>query len=100
MEKLKPIGDTVFIRRESYKLQSEAGILLQSISVKKPTTGIVVAAGPGTVTKYGTLKPLDVKEGDKVIFEECFTNHTREVNGESLLVVSEEKLLAVINETA
>lgn len=98
-EVIKPLRDHVFIRRQEYKLQSEAGILLQSISVKKPITGTVVACGNGTVNKYGTKRSLDVKAGDRVIFEECFTNESREVNGEELLVVREDKIIAVIEET-
>ncbi|CAL9982298.1 co-chaperonin GroES [Vibrio phage D81] len=98
-ENIRPLSDHVFIRRQEYALQSDAGILLNSISVKKPTTGIVVAAGKGVVSKNGTLRPLDVKEGDRVIFEECFSHELREVNGEELLVMREDKVLAVIVKT-
>lgn len=98
-ESIRAIGDHVFIRRQEYKLQSEAGILLGSISVKKPTTGVVVAAGKGITNGRGILKPLDVNKGDRVIFEDCFSNEVREVNGEELLVMREENILAVIVKT-
>lgn len=98
-ESIKPINDYVFIRREKYKLQSDAGIILQSISVKKPTTGVVVAAGPGTVNDQGILKETDVKKGDRVVFEECFTNAIENINGEELVVVREKMVIAVIENT-
>lgn len=98
-EVIKPLNDHVFIRRQEYKLQSEAGILLGSISVEKPRTGVVVAAGDGKVNEQGERMPLDVKAGDRVIFEECFSNESREVNGEELLVMREDKVLAVIVKT-
>lgn len=98
-ESIRTVGDNVIIRRQEFKLQSEAGILLSSISVEKPRTGVVVAVGNGKVNARGIIKKLDVKPGDRVIFEDCFSNETIEVNNEKLLVMGEDNVLAVIVKT-
>ena len=93
--KIRPLHDRVLIRREEEETKTAGGIVLPDSAAEKPQRGEVIAVGKGKVNDSGEVRPLDVKEGDKVIFGQ-FAGNTVKVEGEELLIMSENEILAVI----
>ena len=92
---IRPLHDRVLVRREEEETKSAGGIVLPGSAAEKPSRGVVIAAGKGKVNEKGELRPMDVKAGDKVIFGQ-YAGNTVKVNGEELLIMSENEILAVI----
>lgn len=92
---LKPLGDRVVLKAEDEE-QTVGGIVLASNAKNKPTTGKVVAVGPGKVLDNGQVRELSVKEGDKVLFDK-YAGSEVEYNGEKFLVVHENDLVAIVD---
>ena len=65
---LKPIADRIVVRREAAQDKTAGGILLPDTAKNKPQRGVVVAVGPGKMKPDGTRAPMQLKEGDKVLF--------------------------------
>jgi chaperonin GroES len=93
--KLRPLHDRVVIRRVEEETKTAGGILLPGSAAEKPSQGEVVAAGNGVVAENGTVRPLDVKVGDKVLFGQ-YSGSTVKVNGEEFLIMKESEIFAVI----
>jgi chaperonin GroES len=93
--KIRPLHDRVVIRREEEETKTSGGIVLPGSATEKPSRGEVVAVGNGKLQDNGEVRPLDVKKGDKVIFGQ-FAGNTVKVDGEELLIMSENEILAVI----
>ncbi|MFP5430952.1 MAG: co-chaperone GroES [Gammaproteobacteria bacterium] len=93
--KLRPLHDRVVIRRVEEETKTAGGILLPGSAAEKPSQGEVVAAGNGVVTENGTVRPLDVKVGDKVLFGQ-YSGSTVKVNGEEFLIMKESEIFAVV----
>lgn len=93
--KLRPLHDRVVIRRVEEETKTAGGILLPGSAAEKPSQGEVLAAGNGVITENGTVRPLDVKVGDKVLFGQ-YSGSTVKVNGEEFLIMKESEIFAVI----
>lgn len=93
--KLRPLHDRVVIRRVEEETKTAGGILLPGSAAEKPSQGEVVAAGNGVVAENGTVRPLDVKVGDKVLFGQ-YSGSTVKVNGDEFLIMKESEIFAVI----
>ncbi len=93
--KIRPLHDRVVIRREEEETKTAGGIVLPDSAAEKPQRGEVIAVGNGKVNDSGDVRPLDVKVGDKVIFGQ-FAGNTVKVDGEELLIMTENEILAVI----
>ncbi len=93
--KLRPLHDRVVIRRVEEETKTAGGILLPGSAAEKPSQGEVIAAGNGSITENGTVRPLDVKVGDKVLFGQ-YSGSTVKVNGEEFLIMKESEIFAVI----
>ena len=93
--KLRPLHDRVVIRRVEEETKTAGGILLPGSAAEKPSQGEVVAAGNGVVAENGTVRPLDVKVGDKVLFGQ-YSGSTVKVNGEEFLIMKESEIFAVV----
>jgi len=93
--KIRPLHDRVLIRREEEETKTAGGIVLPGSAAEKPSRGEVIAAGNGKVNEDGDVRPLDVKVGDKVIFGQ-YAGSKVKVDGEELLIMSENEILAVI----
>jgi chaperonin GroES len=95
--KLKPLGDRIVVRREEAEEKTAGGILLPDSAKNKPQRGQVLAVGAGHLLKDGTRRPLQVKEGDKVLFTtwagEEYKQHR---TGDNILLMREEDVLAVL----
>ncbi|MFN3713998.1 MAG: co-chaperone GroES [Alcanivoracaceae bacterium] len=92
---IRPLHDRVLVRREEEETKTAGGIVLPGSAAEKPSRGVVIAAGKGKVNEKGEVRPIDVKAGDKVIFGQ-YAGNTVKVNGEELLIMSENEILAVI----
>ncbi len=94
--KIKPLGDRIVIRRDDAEETSTGGILLPDSARNKPQKGKVLAVGPGHLLKDGSRRPLQVKEGDAVLFTNWAGDEFKESRGENILLMREEDVLAVL----
>ena len=88
-------GPRVLIRLDEVPETTAGGIILSSETVEKPQTGVVVATGTGRLLASGEIVPVEVLEGERIIFAK-YTGTTLDYNGESLLLVMESDILAVV----
>ena len=95
--KLKPLGDRIIVRRTESSDKSRGGVYLPDNAKEKPQRGTVLAVGPGKLLKDGTRRPLQVREGDRVLFTAWAGDEFKEKSsGETILVMHEEDVLAVV----
>ncbi len=92
--KIKPLGNRVIIQRNE-AITSKGGILLPEAAKEKPKQGTVIATGPGKTDDQGKLHPMDVKEGDQVLFS-SYAGTEYKTDSEELVILSEEDILAII----
>ena len=93
---IRPLHDRVLVRREEEETKSAGGIVLPGSAAEKPSRGEVIAVGNGKITENGDVRPLDVKVGDTVIFDQYARTAPVKVEGEELLIMSEAEILAVV----
>ncbi len=93
--KIRPLHDRVIIKRMEDERTSPGGIVIPDSATEKPIRGKVVAVGKGKITDSGSVRALDVKRGDKVLFGK-YSGTEVKVDGEDLLVMREEDIMAVI----
>jgi chaperonin GroES len=96
--KVKPLGDRIVIKRFEASEKTAGGILLPDSARNKPQKGKVLNVGPGKMLKDGTRRPLQVKEGDVVLFTNWAGDEFKQTHGDNILLMREEDVLAVINE--
>jgi chaperonin GroES len=97
--KIRPLGDRIVIRRFEAQEKTAGGILLPETAKNKPQKGKVLAVGPGRLLKDGTRRPLQVKEGDTVLFTTWAGDEFKEgQKSENILLMREEDVLAVLDE--
>ncbi|CAI8960571.1 chaperonin GroES [Pseudomonas sp. BT76 TE3572] len=94
--KLRPLHDRVVIRRSEEEKKTAGGIVLPGSAAEKPNQGEVLAVGPGKVLDNGEVRALSVKVGDKVVFGPYSGSNTVKVDGEDLVVMAENEILAVV----
>jgi len=94
--KIRPLHDRVVVRRKEEEQTSAGGIVLPGSAKEKPNEGVVVAVGTGKILDNGESRPVDVKEGDVVVFGKYAGSDTIEVNGEELVILSEGDIKAVV----
>jgi chaperonin GroES len=95
--KLKPLGDRIIVRRTEAADKSAGGVIIPDAAKQKPQRGTVLAVGPGKMLKDGTRRPLQVREGDRVLFTAWAGDEFKEKSsGETILVMHEEDVLAVV----
>ena len=92
---IRPLHDRVIIKRMEEERTSPGGIVIPDSATEKPIRGEVVAVGKGKIMENGDVRPLDVKVGDKVLFGK-YSGTEVKVDGEDLLVMREEDVMAVI----
>ena len=92
--KIRPLHDRVIVRRMEEERTSAGGIVIPDSATEKPAQGEIVAVGNGQITDNG-VRALDVKVGDQVMFGK-FSGTEVKVDGEELLVMREEDIVAVI----
>ena len=89
---IKPLGDKVVVKPAKVEEKTESGIILPGSAQEKPHQGTVIAVGPGTRDDKGNHIPLDVKEGDRVIYGK-FGGVDLKYDNEEYVVLSEKDIL-------
>lgn len=92
---LRPLHDRVIVKRLDQETKTASGIVIPETAAEKPDQGEVLAVGPGKKDDKGALITLDVKVGDRVLFGK-YAGQTVKVDGDELLVMREEDLMAVV----
>jgi chaperonin GroES len=93
--KLRPLHDRVIVKRVEEERMSAGGIVIPDSATEKPIRGEILAVGNGKILENGEKRDLDVKAGDKVLFGK-YSGTEVKVEGEELLVMREEDIMAVI----
>jgi chaperonin GroES len=93
--KIRPLHDRVIVKRLEEERTSPGGIVIPDSATEKPIQGKIVAVGKGKILEDGNVRPLDVKVGDKILFGK-YSGTEVKVDGDDLLVMREEDVMAVI----
>jgi chaperonin GroES len=93
--KMRPLQDRVIIKRVKEEERTKGGLIIPDTAKEKPIEGLVVAVGNGKVLEDGTVKKLDVKEGDRVLFGK-YSGTEVKIDGEEHLIMREDDILGVI----
>jgi chaperonin GroES len=92
---IRPLHDRIIVRRLEEERKTSSGIVIPDTAAEKPDQGKVIAIGTGKVTEDGTVRPLQVKVGDRILFGK-YSGQTVKVQGEELLVMREEDVMGVV----
>jgi chaperonin GroES len=93
--KFRPLHDRVLIRRVEAQNKSSGGIIIPDTAKEKPQEGEVVSAGTGARADDGTITPLDVKAGDKILFGKWSGTEVK-IDGEDLIIMKESDILGIV----
>ena len=92
---IRPLQDRVVVRRTEEETKSARGIVLPGSATEKPSQGEVLAVGPGKKLDSGSVQPVDLKAGDKVLFGQ-YAGNTVKIDGEELLIMNESEVFGVV----
>jgi chaperonin GroES len=93
--KIRPLEDRILVRPEEGQETTVSGIVIPDTAKEKPQEGTVLAIGPGKRSDTGDLIPIDVKEGDRVMYSKYGGTEIK-VDGEELLILSSRDVLAIV----
>jgi chaperonin GroES len=93
--KFRPLYDRVLVKRLNSEEKTSGGIIIPDSAQEKPMEGKIIAVGTGTKTEDGTIIPLDVKIGDRILFGKWSGNEVK-LNGEELLVMKESDIMGIM----
>ena len=93
--KVRPLHDRIIVQRIEEGEQKVGGIIIPDSAKEKPQQGTVMAIGLGKVKEDNTRQPLDVKEGDTILFGK-YSGQEIKVDGEDLLIMREDEVLAIL----
>ena len=97
--KFRPLHDRVVVKRLEEEGKTKGGIFIPDTAKEKPMEGEIVAVGPGARHEKGTIVPLDVKKGDRILFGKWSGSEVK-IEGEDLLIMSESDVMGVIDGAA
>ncbi len=95
--KLRPLSDRVLIKPIQREEMTKTGIVLPDTAKEKPQEGEVLAVGPGAIQDDGKRGPMDVKEGQRVLYAK-YAGTEFKVEGDELLIVSQKDILAIVED--
>ena len=93
--KIRPLQDRVLVKRIEEEEKTKGGIIIPDTAKEKPQMGVIMAAGKGKKSEEGKLLPIDVKQGDKVLFSKYAGTEVK-VEGDELLIMREDDILGVV----
>lgn len=96
---IRPLYDRVIVKRVEQQRTTASGIVIPDTAAEKPEQGEIIAVGSGKQLQDGSLRPLEVKVGNHILFGK-YAGQTVKLNGEELLVLREEDILGVIETSA
>lgn len=92
---IKPLNDRILVKRLEAEERTKGGIVLPDTAKEKPKEGEVVAVGPGKLLESGKRQSLELKKGDKIIFE-SYAGTEIKVEGKEYLLLKEDDVLGII----
>lgn len=92
---IRPLQDRVVVRRTEEETKSAGGIVLPGSAAEKPSQGEVLAVGPGKKSEDGSIQPVDLNVGDKILFGQ-YSGSAVKLDGEELLIMNESEVFGVI----
>ena len=93
---IKPLADRVVVKPLEAEAKTKGGIVLPDTAKEKPQEGKVVAVGRGKVLDNGQAQPMELKVGDRILYGKYSGNEITTKEGEELLIMREEDVLAII----
>jgi len=97
--KFTPLHDRILVRRVEEGDTTRGGIIIPDSAKDKPQEGEVIAAGKGKISEEGKVRPLDVKEGDRILFGK-YSGTEIKLDGEEFVIMREEEVLGVLTGAA
>ncbi len=95
--KFRPLHDRVVVRRIEAEEKSAGGIIIPDTAKEKPSQGEIIAVGPGGRDESGKLIPIELNEGDRVLFGKWSGTEVK-IDGEELLIMKESDIMGIIDE--
>jgi chaperonin GroES len=95
--KFRPLHDRVVVRRIEAEEKSTGGIIIPDTAKEKPSQGEVIAVGPGGRDESGKLIPIELREGDRVLFGKWSGTEVK-IDGKELLIMKESDIMGIIDE--
>ncbi len=92
--KIRPLHDRVIVKRLEEERLSPGGIVIPDSAAEKPVQGKIMAVGKGKILEDGTVRPLDVKVGDRILFGK-YSGTEVKIDGDELVVMREEDVMAI-----
>jgi chaperonin GroES len=93
--KIRPLQDRVIVRRVKEEEKTKGGLYIPDTAKEKPIEGTVVAVGNGKVLEDGSVRKLDIKEGDRILFGK-YSGTEVKIEGEEHLILREDDILGVL----
>jgi chaperonin GroES len=90
---LRPLGDRIIVKNTGAQETTKGGILLPDTAQEKPTTGEVIAVGPGRTLDNGQVAPIEVQAGDNVVYQKYGGTEVK-VDGEDYIILRQDDVLA------
>ncbi len=94
--KVRPLHDRIIVQRLEEEEQQVGGIIIPDTAKEKPQQGKVMAVGKGKVKEDGGILPMDVKEGDTILFGK-YSGQEIKLDGDDYLIMREDEVLGVVN---
>ena len=95
MAKFTPLHDRILVRRIEEGETTRGGIIIPDSAKEKPQEGEVVSVGKGKINEEGKVRPLDVKEGDRILFGK-YSGTEIKLDGEDFIIMREEEVLGIL----
>ena len=97
--KFTPLHDRILVRRVEESDTTRGGIIIPDTAKDKPQEGEVISAGKGKINEEGKVRPLDVKEGDRILFGK-YSGTEIKIDGEDFIIMREEEVLGILTGAA
>jgi chaperonin GroES len=94
--KFTPLHDRILVRRVEEADTTRGGIIIPDSAKDKPQEGEVISAGKGKISEEGKVRPLDVKEGDRILFGK-YSGTEIKIDGEDFIIMREEEVLGILS---
>ena len=91
----RPLHDRVLVRRVEAEEKTAGGIIIPDSAKEKPQEGEVVAIGTGTRSETGTITPLEVKAGDRILFGKWSGTEVK-IDGQELIIMKESDIMGIL----
>jgi chaperonin GroES len=99
MAKFTPLHDRILVRRVEESETTRGGIIIPDTAKDKPQEGEVISVGKGKISEEGKVRPLDVKEGDRILFGK-YSGTEIKLDGEDFIIMREEEVLGIVTGAA